>query len=408
MANANLSGAYETEQREIDPRVKEVLSHYAVSSMVSYTNSVETGLINTTSFAVVPKRLFTQKINERVFPNAEGLMDNIFRLTGHMRSRAEQYGDPDRQVMRFLPNSGGGNYVKIQNGDDTESWRVSVGIDGTKTINKIQTVEEAEQVGRGFGQFAGLAEGFPADSLFPVIPGFHDTDKRFYKLRETCEREQILEFHKEAIDELAGRALFQERYKKIQDVYEEMQEHEDFTHIIVDMLESGEIPTCVIHADTKCNNVLVDEKTGEAVAAIDLDTVMKGARLYDIGDGLRTGCSTGDEEDVDLRTSVSTDLFKGWVRGYLLGLKERGGRLTETEAKNIVNGYKMMTLEVGMRFATDYLDGDNYFGGDYKTHPDLNLIRARAQFTYFKNIIAIQDELNEIAMEVWRGIEAAE
>ena len=298
-----------------------------------------------------------QRLNGYVFPDPEGVNGNIRKVTEFLRERIrEESGDPDRETLRLIPTREGSDSLRDADGG---SWRVFPFVEGT--INRDLPENEAlfEETGRGFGRFLRRLDGFPADTLCEVIPGFHDTPSRYAQLMEAAERDS------------AGR---------LSGVTEEMAfcraRKADCGRLLAENL-----PVRVTHNDTKINNLLLDAKTGKALCVIDLDTVMPGLCAYDFGDAIRTGASTAAEDERDLtRVSLSLPMFSAFARGYL---SEASCVLTRDEIRSLPLGARLMTLENGLRFLADYLNGDLYF---HVSRQDQNLDRARAQFALVKDM----------------------
>ena len=313
------------------------------------------GHINDTYLIYTKKRKYIlQRINNSVFKDVDLLMGNIEKVLSHAKKSIVAYGgDPERETMTLVLTKDGEKYYRL----GEKYYRVYVFIDKTVSLNLARTNEDFYQSGVGFGKFARLLSGFDADEIHDVIPDFHNTRVRFANFVRTLDKDAL------------------NRAAECKNEIDFLFKREKLCGKLVDMLDSGEMKSRVTHNDTKLNNVLLDEKTGKAVAVIDLDTVMKGSTCYDFGDSVRFGCSTALEDEEDLsKVHFSLPLFEVYSRGFLGALE---GALTDTEVKNMSLGSVMMTLECGMRFLTDYLDGDNYFKISKDKH---NLIRCRTQF----------------------------
>ena len=221
----------------------------------------------------------------------------------------------------------------------------------------MEKSEHFYQSAVAFGNFQRLLADYPAETLYETIEGFHDTKARFQVFKETVKKDVV------------GRA------SKVKDEIQFVLDREDVANYFADLLSRGEIPLRVTHNDTKLNNIMIDNKTGKGICVIDLDTVMPGSALYDYGDSIRFGASTAAEDETDLsKVSCSMELFELYAKGYIEGC---GGKLTRKEIELMPMGAKVMTFECGMRFLTDYLQGDTYF----KIHrEDHNLDRSRTQF----------------------------
>lgn len=296
-----------------------------------------------------------QRMNTHVFQDPRGLIKNVSGVTSYLRSRIlEQKGDPDRETLTL---------VKTRSGDVcyTDSigswWRMYLFISGATTYDTVENPEDFYQSARAFGHFQGLLAGYPVSELHETIRDFHNTPVRLDTLKRAVSQDRM------------GRALDVKR--EISFVMDRALE----IPLIMEHLKNGSIPYRVTHNDTKLNNIMIDDATGQALCVIDLDTIMPGASVFDYGDSIRFGANTGAEDETDLsKVSLSLPLFQVFTKGFLEGC---GGSLTETEISLLPAGAKLMTLECGMRFLTDYLEGDTYFKIHREHH---NLERARSQF----------------------------
>jgi len=301
-----------------------------------------------------PIRYILQRLNHNVFKNPPRVMDNIAGVTAHIARKVIAAGeDPSRRTLRIIETRDGKNYYIDADGN---YWRAYDFIEDATSYQQA-TPELFERSGAAFGQFFNMLSDYPAHTLHESIPNFHNTRARFEAFREAARLDS------------AGRAAGAR--KEIDFALE----RESEAGVLVNMLGSGELPLRVTHNDTKLNNVLIDNETGEAICVIDLDTVMPGLAAYDFGDSVRFGASTGTEDEIDLsKVSLSLSMFEAFTRGYL---SEACASLTEKEIAALPIGAKIMTFECGIRFLTDYLSGDVYF----KTaRPGHNLDRCRTQF----------------------------
>lgn len=332
------------------------------------------GHINDTYLSNTQKHII-QKINSKVFTNPEKLMDNIEKVTRHLREKIiKEGGDPTRQTINLLKTDEGKSYYKL---DDDNYFRAYAYIGDAVTIESGETAEQLYSAGKCFGHFHKLLADFPADKLYEVIKDFHHTPKRVEAL-------------KKAIDEdKCGRA------KLIRDEIEFALECADFASVVVDGIADGSLKQRVTHNDTKINNVLFDLKTNEAICVIDLDTVMMGSVLYDFGDALRLGASTAKEDETDLlKVSFDEEKFESFARGFFSEMKDS---LSEREIELLPFSAKLLTYECGIRFLTDYLNGDTYFKTSYNQH---NLDRARNQFKLVQDIANKEEKLKEIIKKI--------
>ena len=328
------------------------------------------GHINDT-FVDPEHRYLLQRINTSVFENPKELMENIRNVTEFLKQKIRaEGGNPERETLTVIPTADGRDFYQTEDG---RAFRVYRFVGNTITVEEGKTVENLYQAGIGFGHFQRMLSDFPVEKLHETIPDFHHTPKRLAALKEAVQKDPV------------GRAA---------SVREEISfalEHEDWANVVLQGMEEGSIPVRVTHNDTKINNILFDEVTGKAICVIDLDTVMPGSLLYDFGDGLRMGGSTAAEDEPDLKlVHFDETCFEAFARGFLLEMKDT---ITETERKLLPFSVKLMTYECGVRFLTDYLNGDTYF----KIHrPGQNLDRARNQFCLVKEIDKKEQKLLEM------------
>ncbi|MBQ9761412.1 MAG: aminoglycoside phosphotransferase family protein [Clostridia bacterium] len=336
-------------------QMQEVLTTYfgdGVRSCEPYGN----GHINDTYLVTTAeKRYILQRMNTVVFPKPEELMQNILGVTDHIRKKVTEAGLPsDRATLTVVATRDGKDFYR----DSTDGyWRVYDFVEGTVARDAVENAEDFYICAKAFGEFQQYMADYPAEQLFETIRDFHNTPKRYENLMNAVARDRcgrVSSVHREI---LFARA------------------RECFCHTLEDAHLCDRIPLRVTHNDTKLNNILFDAQTGAATCVIDLDTVMPGYSVNDFGDSIRFGANTAAEDETDLsRVSLDLTLFEAYARGFLEGC---GGRLTETEIEMLPVGAVMMTLECGMRFLTDYLEGDVYFKIHRPTH---NLDRARNQF----------------------------
>lgn len=340
-----------------------------VTSVVPYGN----GHINDTyavtcSLAGGSVRFILQRLNPVVFPDRAGLMRNMIAVTEFLRKAViRDGGDPERECLRLIPLKDGSPYLTDESGD---VWRATQFIENTDAYLVAESPEMFASAGEAFGKFMARLGGFDASSLFEVIPRFHDTPDRYARFLASLERNAAGRMD-EAKDEIAF-----------------VRERGGGCSVITDALERGEVPVRVTHNDTKLNNVLIDTATKEAVCVIDLDTVMPGSMLYDFGDAVRVGCSTAKEDERDLSlVDFDLGLFRAFTEGYLAGA---GRSVTAAELGLLPDAARLMTFECGMRFLTDFLDGDTYFKTAYPEH---NLVRARTQFKLVRTMERLRPEI---------------
>lgn len=341
-------------------------------SAVSYGN----GHINDTYLVTCKmndesKKYILQRINHKIFKKPWELMENVVKVTEFLRDKIKEAGgEPERETLHVVPLKGGALYREEEDGT---CWRMYYFIEGATTYDVVKEPKDFYESALAFGHFQKVLEDYPAKTLFETIPNFHNTVDRFANFKRAVEEDVM---------------------HRADEVREEIQfvlDREKDCHILCDMLAAGEIPLRVTHNDTKLNNIMIDDKTGKGICIIDLDTVMPGSALYDYGDSIRFGACTGAEDEKDLsKISCDMELFELYTKGYIEGCE---GSLTKTEITMMPVGAKLMTLECGMRFLADYLEGDIY----YKIHrPEQNLDRARTQFKMVKDMEEKWERMQEI------------
>ena len=300
-----------------------------------------------------------QRKNKSIFPDVPAMMENIRKVTDHIRRRVlKQGGDPRREVMTVVPTRDGKLYHVDPAG---EYWAATIFIDDTVAYNKADTEELARKGGEGIGKFQAQLSDFD-EPLAETIKGFHNIRHRFEQWDEALRRDA------------AGRAAsLKEEIGWIESRRASML---DFWSLV----ENGTIPTRVTHNDTKINNILFD-KRGEVLCAIDLDTVMASTSLNDFGDAIRSYANTGDEDDPDLsRVGLSLGMFAAYTEGYL---SQRAPQLCKAEIDHLAFSARYITYEQVLRFLMDYIDGDTYYKIKYPEH---NIVRTRAQYKLLQSM----------------------
>lgn len=307
------------------------------------------------------KRFIVQRINTAIFTDPIGLMKNIANVTEFLRERIiKDGGDPERETLNVVKTATGQNFCFDS---DRNCWRVYQFIENATTYQLAEKPSDFYQSAVALGKFQKLLAEYPAQSLLETIPNFHNTPLRFESFEQAVKTDKM------------GRAASVQ--KEIQFLLDRKKE----AGTLVEMQACGELPVRVTHNDTKLNNVMIDNATGMGICMIDLDTVMPGLSLYDFGDSIRFGASTAAEDEPDLnKVQMDASLFETFTKGYL---ETCGSILTDAEKQMLPMGAKLMTLECGMRFLTDYLSGDTYF----KVHRDgQNLDRARTQLKLVRDM----------------------
>lgn len=325
------------------------------------------------------KSYLLQLINTNVFKNPDELMENIVGVTEHLRKIVvDNGGDPERECLNVYFTSDGKPYYRDADGN---CWRCYNFITGAHSCHSIDDPETFANAARAFGKFQCLLADYPSETLHETIPNFHNTLSRF------------ADFEKAVSDNVAGRA------DSVRDEIDFVLARRDDAGVLVKLLEKGKLPLRVTHNDTKLNNVMFDNETDEGICVIDLDTVMPGLSLYDFGDSIRFGANTAAEDEKDLsKVSLSLPLYREYTAGYL---STAGQSLTPTEVEYLPFSAKLMTFECGMRFLTDYLNGDTYFRIAYDDH---NLDRCRTQFRLVEDMERKMEDMKAITQEIYSRI----
>lgn len=317
------------------------------------------------------KKYILQRMNHSIFRNPQALMENVAGVTSYLQEKIrERNGDPDRETLSVVKTKTGEKYFE----DSLHNfWRIFPFIDNTFCLETVENARDFYDCAVAFGDFQRQLADYPAGTLHETIPHFHDTPSRFRDFKKAVE------------DDPLGRAA------SVRHEIDFALAREADTHALMDLLEKGELPLRVTHNDTKLNNILFDNETRKALCVIDLDTVMPGLSLYDFGDSIRTGASTGAEDETDLsKIELDLSLFETFTEGFLKGC---AGSLTPLEIKMLPMGAKLMTYECGIRFLADHLVGDIYFKIHHENH---NLDRARTQFKLVADMERKWDEMADI------------
>ena len=337
--------------------LEEALKAFQFNGTVIETKPFGNGHINDTFLLEMEdgEKNILQRMNTNIFLKPVELMENIMNVTSFLRKKIVNYGgDPERETLNVILTYEGYPYYK-----DSRSfyWRAYKFIKDAICYDEVRTPEDFYQSALAFGNFQKLLADFPAESLHETIEGFHDTRARFAVFKKAVE------------EDICHRAT------DVQDEIAFVLAHEDTANVFAELIDEGKLPLRVTHNDTKLNNIMMDRETGKGICVIDLDTVMPGLAMNDFGDSIRFGASTAAEDEKDLdKVWCSMELFDIYAKGFIEGC---AGKLTDLEIDLMPMGAKVMTYECGMRFLTDYLQGDVYF----KTHYEgQNLDRARTQF----------------------------
>lgn len=351
---------------------------FALEGNFVFAQSYGEGHINDTYLITTSKEKYIiQRVNNSVFKNPVQVIENIVAVTSYLAEIIkENGGDPKRETLTLIPATDGKMYHKEPDGS---IFRAYLFIADAICYQLIEDKKQFYSSGKAFGKFQSMLKDFPAQKLYETIPDFHNTVNRYEIFKDTLKADK------------AGRAKTAENEIKF------ALAHEKDAYPIIEAINNKEIPLRVTHNDTKLNNIMFDTNSGDALCVIDLDTVMPGSMLYDFGDSIRFGASTALEDEKDLfKVSMDLSLFEEYTKGFLEGVE---GRITPKEAELLAFSAKLLTLECGVRFLTDYLDGDNYFKTAYPEH---NLDRAKNQFKLVWDMDNKMDKMNEIVKKYYR------
>ena len=357
--------------------ISELLGNFKFSGELKNVTQLHDGHINNTYIFEFceesghENKYLVQELNTYVFKNPDLLMQNVVGVTKHMQNKVTQNGgDIERECLTVFFTNDDKPYYTDSEG---RCWRCYNYVYNAHSCQKIENSEVFFNAAKAFGKFQEMLADYPIESLYETIPNFHNTVSRFADFKAAVE------------SNLSGRA-------------DEARSEIDFAlarekdcRVLVDMLNEGKLPLRVTHNDTKLNNVMFDNETNEGICVVDLDTVMPGLSLYDFGDSIRFGANTAAEDEKDVsKVSLSLELFEAYTLGYL---SSAGESLTKDEINQLAYSSKLMTLECGMRFLGDFINGDVYFKTEYPEH---NLVRCRTQFALVADIEKKLPEMQKI------------
>ena len=352
--------------------IREIATQFELDGTFIAADRYGRGHINDTYLVVFGSggtnaRFILQRINQHVFREPALVMDNIQRILKHLQSKS----DEPRAWLSLVP---GRDVAPFYRDADGGYWRAYRFIEDACTYDEVASTTQAREAAAIFGRFQSLLGDLPAPRLHETIPDFHNTPARYRQFQEVLERDAH-DRARHCAAEIDCALAYEEAAGALQD--------------------AGEIPERIAHNDTKLNNVMFDEHSDKAICVIDLDTVMPGSVLYDFGDLVRTASTPTAEDETDLSTvRMRMDYYEALVEGYL---SMAMGFLTETEVGNLSMAGKVITIETGVRFLTDYLSGDEYF----RIHrADQNLDRCRAQFALAASIDGQFDKMLKVVDSV--------
>lgn len=361
----------------MNPDLAEIASHFRFAGDLFQVEPVRSGHINDSYAASFrapggeTRRYLLQRINQHVFRSPERLMENMEAVTAHLRAKVlAEGGDPNREALTLVRTVDGGVVHRTPGGD---FWRAALFIEGARTYEMAANLHQVRNAGRAFGKFQRMVGDVPAERLHETIPNFHHAPKRLAALLDAARRDPC------------------RRARSVRPEIEFAVERAAGTCILIDLQRAGSLPRRVTHNDTKLNNVLLDDTTGEGICVIDLDTVMPGLSLYDLGDAVRSAANTAAEDEPDLsRVALDLEVYECLVAGYL---DAAAGLLTPLEIELVPLAARLMTLECGIRFLTDHLNCDLYFRVG---RPDHNLDRCRTQLQLVRDMEGRRTDMERV------------
>ncbi len=360
--------------------ISELIDNFGIKEKYNGYIRINVGHINDT-FKVCchNKNYIFQRINTSVFKNIDGLIKNIADVTAYIRDKINAENSDERNEVLNILQGKDGKYCYTAS--DGAIYRIYDFIENAISYSGTYSPEIFKESAVAFAKFQRYLSGYPVEKITDSIPDFHNTAKRYEAFEAAVKRD------------IAGRRA------EVEDLIAFVRKRKAYKDTVVDKLADGSIPVRVTHNDTKLNNVMIDRETGKGVCVIDLDTIMKGSLLYDFGDSVRFGCNTANESETDLdKVEADTEMFKAYVRGYLSVMKDT---ITSEELELLAFSGILMTYECGMRFLTDYLEGDVYFRVD---EPLQNLHRARNQFKLVEDMEKKLKLFNRIVADTARDL----
>ncbi len=351
----------------------EIFPRFIKNEPVLEIKPLNAGHINNTFRIKTEKNTYVlQQINTHVFKKPAEVMHNIVVVTSHLKNKIiEAGGDPARETLTFYPVDTGEYFYKTE---DDAYFRLYEYIGDVSTYQIVENPLHFRNAGEAFGNFQNMLSDFPADTLFETIENFHHTPLRFAALERAIEEDKM------------GRA------KNVKDLIDFALARKSEASLLVDGIQNGSLPVRVTHNDTKFNNVLIDNKTQKGICIIDLDTVMPGSMLYDFGDAIRFGTNTAAEDEPDLtKVNMDLNLYREYTEGYLGAVKDS---IRPAELALLPMSAKIITMEIGIRFLTDYLEGDVYFKTEYEAH---NIHRTATQMKLVSDMEKSMRKMEQIA-----------
>lgn len=362
-------------------RINEVFDKFNTGNTLIRVEICDYGHINDTYivYTDTSKRYVLQRINQNVFNRIDLLMSNIESVIEHVRVKVKRRHGEDRECLNLIPTKDDNTFC--WHCDDNSFWRLYDYIEDTVMLNKIESSDTLYEVGKAFGQFQKDLSDFNVARLHDTLPNFHDTPKRLLAFNNACK------------EDVCGRLA------EIKDEVEFVKNNKSIAGLVVGAMRRKQIPVRVTHNDTKLNNILMDDKTLKAVCVIDLDTVMRGAGVYDFGDCVRSCCNTLPKDETDItKVGFAFDSFEALARGFIGAV---GKEYKKAERDLMAPSCLIMAYELAARYLTDYLSGDVYFKTKYKEH---NLDRARIQIKLFEEMNKARSDMDNTINTLFKKV----
>ena len=356
--------------------IKNILSHFSVKGDFLAYEKVVTGHINDSYFIKTSASdcpgYFLQWINNYIFKDVKGLMNNISAVVQHLSGKLAEHPELAFKVLEIIPTKDNEKYFLDPEG---QYWRLYTFIDNAHVYDVVENTKIAYEGGKAFGIFMSLLADLPAARLTETIPDFHNMEKRLETFYNSLDNNPV------------------DRVKEIPSEIEFVRKTVEQMLSIPALIREGKHPLRITHNDTKFNNILFD-KNDHAICIVDLDTVMPGSILFDFGDAIRTGANTASEDEKDLsKVDINLPIYEAYTRGFIASTRHT---LTEVEIANLAFAARFMTFIIGLRFLTDFVDGDPYFRTSY---PDHNLVRAKVQFRLVEAMERDAEKMQEIVLQ---------
>lgn len=337
------------------PQLNQVLPFYQCSLSNSSVAQLGNGLINDTYLVRnINNNFVLQRVNHFVFKKPEQVINNAELINTHLQAKKDN-GSYPLEPMWQVKNKDNSAITQVEE----NTWRAIQFIPNCYTVEAVETPEQAHQAATAFGQFSSALSDFSADKLAEIIPNFHHLASRIKQLQDAISKNP------------------KDRVKDCQPLIDSILDQQNFIDVVASIIKK--LPVQVTHNDTKINNLLFSKHNEKPIAVIDLDTCMPGYLMHDFGDMVRTCCSNLPEDGTDIdNMHLRMDIFEGLAQGYIDSFS---GKMTELEQESLVIGAQLLPFMIGVRFLTDFIDGDNYFHTQYETH---NLDRALNQIKLFE------------------------